>query len=94
MFLMEPRLRLVVPVEGTRAYNHFWRSVFYFIAKGASGPSLTKFLDYSKKTRGFCANIHVTEHIKADMNKLRAFYATVTGKFPSCSSIIRLKEET
>ena len=49
MFDTEPWLRLVIPVEETRAYNYFWRSVFYFIAKGANVPSLTMFLDYSKK---------------------------------------------
>ena len=49
MFHTEPRLGLVVPVEGSRAYNNFWRSVFYFIAKGANVPILTTFLDYSKK---------------------------------------------
>ena len=53
LFHTEPRLILVIPVEGTRAYNHFWRSVFYFIAKGANGPSLTKFLDYSQKPGAF-----------------------------------------
>ena len=49
LFHTEPRLRLVVPVEGTRAYNHFWRSGFYYIAKSEDVPILTTFLDYSKK---------------------------------------------
>ena len=94
LFNSENQMRLVVPVEGTRAYNHFWKSGFYHIAKGASVPILPTFLDYSKKTGGFGIAIHVTDDVIADMDKLRDFYSTVKGKFPTHSSTVRLKEET
>ena len=93
LFSTKTRMRLVVPVEGTRAYHPFWKSGFYYIAKGANVPILPTFLDYSKKKGGFGLAVHLTEDVNSDMNKLRDFYATVKGKFPTQASAVKLEEE-
>ena len=93
LFQSDYMVRLVVPVEGTRAYTQYWKSGFYHIAKGANVPILPTFLDYSKKRGGFGTAVNITGDLKADMQTLRDFYAPYKGKFPALSGPIRLREE-
>ena len=86
-------LRLAVPVEGTRGRRDHWRSGFYHIARGAGVPVCTGFLDYSTRRCGLGDMIHLTGDMAADMDRIRAFYAPIKGKFPALQGPVRLREE-
>ena len=86
-------LFLAVPPEGTRGYRDYWKSGFYFIAKEANVPIVMSFLDYSKKEGGVGGYLIPSDDLKADMDKLRAFYGTKQGLYPKKVSRIRLRAE-
>jgi len=73
-------LNLVVPPEGTRKKVHYWKTGFYYIAQGANVPIVLSYLDYKRKTGGIGPIIMPTGDIEADMEIIRTFYASVTGK--------------
>jgi len=87
------RMTLVVPPEGTRTRRDTWRSGFYHIARGADVPVALSFLDYGKRRGGFGPTLRLTGDVKADMDRIRAFYEDVTGRYPEHQSPIRLAEE-
>ncbi|MFO0694163.1 MAG: lysophospholipid acyltransferase family protein [Polyangiales bacterium] len=84
---------LVVPAEGTRKASAYWKSGFYHIARGANVPIALAYLDFGKKRAGIGPLVYPTGDIKADMDKIRAFYAEMSGKFPEKFTPPRLKEE-
>lgn len=86
-------LVIVVPVEGTRSRREYWKSGFYWIAMEANVPIVLGLLDYKEKIGGFGPVLYPTGDIKADMEKIRAFYAGRTGKFPDDFGPVRVKEE-
>jgi len=86
-------LVLAIPPAGTRRKSDYWKSGFYYIATEAQVPITMGFLDYKRKQVGFGPSFHPTGDMKADMNKIRTFYADKTGKFPEGKSVIRLKQE-
>ncbi len=88
-----PRLVLAVPAKGTRARADYWKSGFYHIAKGARVPVALAYLDYGKKRCGLGAFIVPTDDVRADMDRIRRFYAGVTAKFPDLEGEPRLREE-
>jgi 1-acyl-sn-glycerol-3-phosphate acyltransferase len=87
------RLVLSIPAKGTRARTDYWKSGFYHIAKGASVPVALAYLDYANKRCGIRAFLTPTGNVKADMDRVRACYADVTGKFPELTDVPRLREE-
>ena len=87
------RLCLAVPAKGTRARADYWKSGFYHIARGANVPIGLARLDYGRKRSGIGAFILPTGDMSADMDRIRAFYAGVTAKFPDLEGIPRLREE-
>ncbi|MCB9612419.1 MAG: lysophospholipid acyltransferase family protein [Sandaracinus sp.] len=93
LFTEHDRLALVVPAEGTRSLVPHWKSGFYHIARGANVPVVLGYLDYSRKTGGFGGLLEPTGDMRADMDRVRAFYADKVGKFPEKFGPIRLKEE-
>lgn len=76
------RLVLVVPPEGTRSKVTYWKTGFYWIAHGAGVPILLGYLDFAKKEGGIARAYMPTGDIEKDMEEIKAFYATVTGKKP------------
>nr|WP_205500982.1 lysophospholipid acyltransferase family protein [Rufibacter sp. SYSU D00308] len=78
----EEMVMLVTP-EGTRKYQPRWKKGFYHTAVGAGVPILLGYLDYAKKEAGIGPTIYPTGDFDADMQKILAFYRTVTPKFPS-----------
>ncbi len=92
-FQEHDELILAVPPAATRSKSDYWRSGFYHIAMGAQVPITMGFLDYQRKRAGFGPSFIPTGDIKADMDKIRAFYADIQGKFPDHKSVIRLKQE-
>ncbi len=92
-FSKSETLVLAVPAKGTRARAEFWKSGFYHIAQGADVPIGLSCLDYAKKQCGIGAFIYPTGDVRADMDKIRAFYAGVSAKFPDLEAEPRLREE-
>ena len=79
-FKNNERLVMVVPPSGTRTKVMYWKTGFYYIAKGAGVPIALGFIDYRRKTGGFGPVITPTGDIEADMEAIQAFYADITGK--------------
>lgn len=92
-FSESERMILVVPASGTRSYRDYWKSGFYYIAKGAEVPIVPGYLDYEKKQGGFGPPLLPSEDISADMDVFRDFYKDIKGKFPKKTSRIRLRIE-
>ncbi len=80
------KLVLVISPEGTRKKVKKWRTGFYHIARGARIPVVLGFLDYRRKAGGLGPVLFPSGNFAADMETIRAFYATVTGKRPELAS--------
>jgi 1-acyl-sn-glycerol-3-phosphate acyltransferase len=87
------QLMIAVPPSGTRSFRDHWKSGFYWIAYEAQVPVVCGYLDYARKRACLGFTFVPTGDVKADMDKVRAFYADVKGKFPEQQSLIVLKEE-
>ncbi|MSP63945.1 MAG: acyltransferase [Myxococcales bacterium] len=94
-FERRDELVLAIPPEGTRKRREYWKSGFYHIALGAKVPVVTGYLDYGRKVGGLGPPIAMTGDVRADMDKIRAFYAArdVTARVPAGFGPIRLREE-
>ncbi len=86
-FRENQELVLVVPPSGTRSKVLYWKTGFYHIASGANVPIVCGFLDYRRKVGGVGPMVTPTGDIEADMQTIRAFYATITGKHPEKTSL-------
>ena len=86
-------LVLMVPAEGTRAYVDYWKSGFYHIARGADVPLVLSYLDFGRKVGGIGPVIELTGDVRADMDRIREFYADKEGLHPERVGVIRLREE-
>ena len=53
----------------------------------------TGFLDYATRRAGLGELIDLTGDVVADMDRIRAFYAPIRGKFPELQGPVRLHEE-
>ncbi len=86
---------LFIPPEGTRGRADHWKSGFYHIALGAKVPVAPGYLDYGRKRAGIGAPIAMTGDVRADMDRLRAFYDEKDPKPLDAASYgpIRLREE-
>jgi 1-acyl-sn-glycerol-3-phosphate acyltransferase len=73
----QDELVLVIPPEGTRSRADYWKSGFYRIALGAAVPVVPGYLDYGRKRAGLGPAIQLTGDVRADMDKIRAFYTNV-----------------
>jgi len=87
-------LSLVVPPAGTRAYTDYWKSGFYRIALEAKIPIVCGYLDYPIKEAGLGLSFYLSGDMIEDMDRIRDFYRTKTGKFPKSKSRILLREES
>lgn len=86
-------LALTIPPEGTRSLAPHWKSGFYHIAREAKVPIVLGFLDYARKRGGFGPEIIPTGDVRADMDKIRAFYDGIQARYPKKFGPVRLKEE-
>lgn len=87
------RLIIAIPVSGTRSARPRWKSGFYHIAKEAQVPLLCAFVDYTKKQIAYGPCFVPTGDVKADMDRIRAFFAGVEGRHPAQHSTPVLVEE-
>ena len=87
---------LGIPPEGTRSRADHWKSGFYHIARGANVPVVPGYLDFKRKRAGLGPAIPMTGDVRADMDKIRAFYQekSPTAYEPTHFGPIRLREES
>jgi 1-acyl-sn-glycerol-3-phosphate acyltransferase len=86
-------LFLVIPPSGTRARATHWKSGFYHVARGAGVPIVCAYLDYRERVAGIGLVLDPSNSIRADMDRIRTFYATKRGKYPEHTTPVRLREE-
>ncbi|MDO7852316.1 1-acyl-sn-glycerol-3-phosphate acyltransferase [Hymenobacter convexus] len=82
LFNEHDELVILITPEGTRAYQPRWRKGYYFAALGAQVPIRLGYLDYAKKEAGIGEAVWPTGNYEADEAKIKAFYRTITGRFP------------
>ena len=92
-FAEAERLFLVIPPSGTRARADHWKSGFYHVARGAEVPIVCAYLDYHERVGGIGLVMQPTGNVRADMDRIRAFYAAKRGKYPDQTTPVRLREE-
>lgn len=83
--------RLALSPEGTRACTEYWKSGFYYVARGARVPVQLAFLDYGKKRGGLGPVLNLTGDVAADMQRIAAFFANVEAKDPAAFGPVRIK---
>lgn len=86
-------LYLVVPPSGTRSRAPRWKSGFYHIARSASVPVVCAYLDYGRGVAGIGPVLVPSGDIPADMDRIRAFYTPIRGRYPELTTPMRLPEE-
>lgn len=87
-----PRFVAIAP-SGTRSKRDHWKSGFYHVATRANVPVQFAFLHYPTKTGGLGPVVTLTGDVRADMDRVRAFYSEKRGKHPEQESTVRLREE-
>jgi 1-acyl-sn-glycerol-3-phosphate acyltransferase len=93
VFRARERLALALAPDGTRRYCEHWRSGFYHIARAAGVPVVFGFQDWGTRRVGIGGILRLTGDVKTDMDRVRAFYTGMVGKYPERTSRIRLREE-
>jgi 1-acyl-sn-glycerol-3-phosphate acyltransferase len=81
-FNSSEQLILGLAPEGTRDYVPEWKTGFYFMALKANVPIVLCYLDYAKKEAGIGQVFYLTGNMEEDLNKIKDFYRTITGKHP------------
>lgn len=82
LFQNQKHFVLALAPEGTRHKGAGWKSGFYHIALEARVPIQLAFLDYAKCSGGAGPLMEPTGNLEQDMQTIRNFYSTVSGKFP------------
>lgn len=93
LFASRADLILAVAPEGTRRHVPHWKSGFYHIALAAGVPIVLGYVDYRRRETGCGPLLMPCGDVQADMDKIRAFYADVTPRFPAQVGPIRLQAE-
>ena len=74
-------LWLVVAPEGTRKPVEHWKTGFWKIAHAADVPVLPVYFHYPDKVLGVGPVFVLTDDMRADMSRIRAWYRPWQGKF-------------
>ncbi len=85
---------LVITPEGTRSKVEHWKSGFYRLAMAAELPVILGFVDRSRMACGIGPHLDLTGDVRADMDRIRAFYDSFVGLRPGLESVPRLRNET
>ncbi|WP_245852510.1 1-acyl-sn-glycerol-3-phosphate acyltransferase [Isoptericola jiangsuensis] len=83
---------LVVTPEGTRSGDG-WKSGFYRIAREADLPVTLGYVDRTTMTTGLGPTLRLTGDVRADMDRIREFYADKAGVRPALRTEPRLRSE-
>ena len=81
-FRTHEKFYLGVTPEGTRSYRPEWKKGFYYIAKKAEVPIMLPFVDYKAREVGLGPTIYPSDNIDADIETMKAFFRTKTGRHP------------
>jgi 1-acyl-sn-glycerol-3-phosphate acyltransferase len=84
---------LGIAAEGTRSKGEYWKSGFYRIAQQSGLPITLAFLDAPSRTVGWGPTFAPSGDVRADMDRIRGFYADKTGLKPENFTPPRLREE-
>ncbi|GAB2617984.1 1-acyl-sn-glycerol-3-phosphate acyltransferase [Nocardioides ginkgobilobae] len=84
---------LGIAAEGTRSKVEYWKSGFYRISQQTGLPITLAFVDGPSRTVGWGPTFPLTGDVRADMDRVRAFYADKTAIRPALQSVPRLREE-
>lgn len=84
---------LVITPEATRSKVEYWKSGFYRIARDADLPVVFGFIDRRRMRCGVGPHIALTGDVRADMDRVRAYYAGFVGVRPGLESEPRLRDE-
>lgn len=76
------QLCILITPEGTRSYSPEWKKGFYHVANEAKVPIVLGYLDYAKKHAGVSQIFTPTGDYEKDLEEIKAFYRTVTPKYP------------
>lgn len=94
LFNQRENFVLGIMPEGTRSKTDHWKSGFYYIADGANVNIVLAYLDYKNKILGVGEVIEPSGDIDADFERIKAFYADKSGRFPEKQSDMRLLKKT
>ncbi len=92
LFQQEDVLHLVISPEGTRRQTDCWKKGFYYIALTAQVPVVMGFADYKRKVVGLGPSFIPSGDIQVDMQLIREFYTTITGRYPDRQGEVRIRE--
>ncbi len=81
-FRTHPQLLIGLAPEGTRGRVEKWKRGFYLIAQEARLPIVCAYVDYGRKVVGTGLQLQPTGDYIADLEKIQAFYRTITPKRP------------
>lgn len=84
---------LVVTPDGTRGGNEYWKSGFYRIARETGMPVTLGYVDRTTMTTGLGPTFDLSGDMRADMDRIRAFYADKSGVRPERRTVPRLRDE-
>jgi len=80
---------VAIAPEGTRSHADHLKSGFYQIAVAAGVPVALGYIDYGSRTVGIDTYLHMTGDRDADLERIRAFYATKRGRHPELAGELR-----
>ncbi len=86
-------LVLAMPPEGTRGRADHWKSGFYHVALAAGVPIAMGYVDFGRRVAAIGPLVQPCGDLRADMDRIRAFYADKAGRHPERQGPIRLKAE-
>jgi len=92
-FRSRKELALAIAPDGTRGFRDHWRSGFYHIALTAGVPLVLGFLDWGTRRTGVGPTLRLSDDVRADMDRIRSFYAGMSARRPERTSRVRLLEE-
>jgi 1-acyl-sn-glycerol-3-phosphate acyltransferase len=87
------RFVLVLAADGTRTRTDHWKSGFYRLSLATGLPVVLGFVDGPTRTVGIGGTLELTGDVRADMDRVREFYADKHGVRPGRGSTPRLREE-
>lgn len=90
-FARRPQMVLAITPEGTRSRSEYWKSGFYHIAQRADVPVILASIDYAHKYIACGRVAPITGDMEADLARIRAYYAGVTGYHPERQGEIRFR---
>lgn len=85
---------LAIAAEGTRSRTEYWKSGFFRLSQQTGLPITLGFMDGPTKTVGSGPTFMPTGDVRADMDRIRSFYADKHGLHPDKRTEPRLRSES